>query len=288
MIFWEFSEQFRILNRTLIVWWRKPKCTRTCKYNKLVWAWTRDSNHLRLKNRCFTKELSRQLYCLCAQDNLGVKKVLAPRKTLKFAEYVFLPHKETFRRIRISGALKAKLGNHGEFLDQRYRTESDARMLMSDWGNWISIEMPMPDYLFSGISAFNHVFQHHIARITPSAAVDGGSVSISTASSMGLRAGCTPFYHQQFRRTRCIPCPPPAVRMCRLYPLQPSESVATLPPFGPIEGQKWFDRISSQWQSRKNRFAFISYGKIRFLPPCIWNIPFMSYSLGSMDVQGVP
>ncbi len=25
-----------------------------------------------------------------------------------------------------------------------------------------------------------------------------------------------------------------------------SESVATLPPFGPIEGQKWFDRISSQ------------------------------------------
>jgi hypothetical protein len=24
------------------------------------------------------------------------------------------------------------------------------------------------------------------------------------------------------------------------------ESVATLPPFGPIEGQKWFDRISSQ------------------------------------------
>jgi hypothetical protein len=26
----------------------------------------------------------------------------------------------------------------------------------------------------------------------------------------------------------------------------PEESVATLPPFGPIEGQKWFDRISSQ------------------------------------------
>jgi hypothetical protein len=25
-----------------------------------------------------------------------------------------------------------------------------------------------------------------------------------------------------------------------------SESVATLPPFGPIEGQKWFDQISSQ------------------------------------------
>jgi hypothetical protein len=25
-----------------------------------------------------------------------------------------------------------------------------------------------------------------------------------------------------------------------------TESGATLPPFGPIEGQKWFDRISSQ------------------------------------------
>jgi hypothetical protein len=26
----------------------------------------------------------------------------------------------------------------------------------------------------------------------------------------------------------------------------PPESVATLPPFSPIEGQKWFDQISSQ------------------------------------------
>ncbi len=28
-------------------------------------------------------------------------------------------------------------------------------------------------------------------------------------------------------------------------PIPTTESVATLPPFGPIEGQKWFDRISS-------------------------------------------
>ncbi len=27
---------------------------------------------------------------------------------------------------------------------------------------------------------------------------------------------------------------------------QPSESIATLPPFGPIEGHKWFVQISSQ------------------------------------------
>ncbi len=61
--------------------------------------------------------------------------------------------------------------------------------------------------------------------------------------------------------------------------LSTTESVAKLPPFGPIEGQKWFDQISSQWESQKIRFALIYFGKIRFLPPCIWNIPFMSYSL---------
>ncbi len=47
-----------------------------------------------------------------------------------------------------------------------------------------------------------------------------------------------------------------------------AESVATLPPFGPIGGQKWFDQISSQWESQKNRFALIYFGKIQFLPPC--------------------
>jgi hypothetical protein len=57
------------------------------------------------------------------------------------------------------------------------------------------------------------------------------------------------------------------------------ESIATLPPFGHIEGQKWFDQISSQWESQKNRFAFISFGKNQFLPPYFWNRPFMSYRL---------
>ncbi len=58
-------------------------------------------------------------------------------------------------------------------------------------------------------------------------------------------------------------------------PARSTESVATLPPFSPIEGQKWFDQISSQWESQKNRFALIYFGKIEFLPPCIWNLPFM-------------
>ncbi len=38
-------------------------------------------------------------------------------------------------------------------------------------------------------------------------------------------------------------------------------------------------QISSQWESHKNRFAFISSGKVQFLPPCIWDLPFMSYRL---------
>ncbi len=66
----------------------------------------------------------------------------------------------------------------------------------------------------------------------------------------------------------------------RFCDLRYTESVATPPPFGPIEGQKWFDQISSQWESQKNRFTLIYFGTIQFLPPCIWNITFMSYRLG--------
>ncbi len=64
------------------------------------------------------------------------------------------------------------------------------------------------------------------------------------------------------------------------FPLPPnhSESVATLPPFVPIEGQKWFFQISIQWESQKKRFVFIFFGKIQFLPACICR-PFMSYYL---------
>jgi hypothetical protein len=62
-----------------------------------------------------------------------------------------------------------------------------------------------------------------------------------------------------------------------------AESVATLPPFSPIEGQKWFDQISSQWESQKNRFSLIYFGKNQFLPPCIWNLPFMSAASGGHE-----
>ncbi len=43
--------------------------------------------------------------------------------------------------------------------------------------------------------------------------------------------------------------------------------------------------ISSQWESRKNRFAFVSFGKIQFLPPCIWDLPFMSYHLRRTELE---
>ncbi len=66
-----------------------------------------------------------------------------------------------------------------------------------------------------------------------------------------------------------------------------TESIATLPPFGPIEVQKWFDQISSQWESQKNQFAFIFSGKIQFLPPCTWNLPFMSYRHSSFSLAWI-
>ncbi len=47
-----------------------------------------------------------------------------------------------------------------------------------------------------------------------------------------------------------------------LYVATFTEFIATLPPFGPKEGHKWFFQISSQWESQKTRFAFISFGKI--------------------------
>ncbi len=50
------------------------------------------------------------------------------------------------------------------------------------------------------------------------------------------------------------------------------DTLATLPQFVPIEGPEWFSQISSQWEYLKNRFAFISFGKIKFLPPCFWDL----------------
>ncbi len=42
---------------------------------------------------------------------------------------------------------------------------------------------------------------------------------------------------------------------------------ATLLPFGPVKGHKWFFQIFSQWKSQKNRFTLISFGKTCFYLP---------------------
>ncbi len=55
----------------------------------------------------------------------------------------------------------------------------------------------------------------------------------------------------------CSPPPPPPHTHCTLcsYFSQIFYWVhSQVPPFGPIEGQKWFFQISSQWKSRKNLF----------------------------------
>ncbi len=80
------------------------------------------------------------------------------------------------------------------------------------------------------------------------------------------------FVHSAQRAQSCLFC----------LSIRSPESIATLTSFGPIEWHKWFFQISSQWESQKNRFAFISFGKIQFLPPCIWDLPFMSYRLCKM------
>ncbi len=43
--------------------------------------------------------------------------------------------------------------------------------------------------------------------------------------------------------------------------------------------RQWFFQIPSQWEPQKNRFSFVSFGKNPVLPPCIWDLPFMSYRL---------
>jgi hypothetical protein len=58
------------------------------------------------------------------------------------------------------------------------------------------------------------------------------------------------------------------------------EVEAALLPFGPIEGHLyWFFQLSSQWEFQKNRSAFISFGKVQFWPPCIWDHLFSSCRL---------
>jgi hypothetical protein len=61
--------------------------------------------------------------------------------------------------------------------------------------------------------------------------------------------------------TLCFGLVAPTIIFCGMY---------TPESFGPIEGDKWFDhydQISRQWESQKNQFASIYFGKIQFYLP---------------------
>ncbi len=60
-----------------------------------------------------------------------------------------------------------------------------------------------------------------------------------------------------------------------------------LPPFGPIEGHKWFFQISSQLESQKNWLAFISFGKTQFWPSWIWDTLLMTLVSGDLRCRVV-
>jgi hypothetical protein len=54
------------------------------------------------------------------------------------------------------------------------------------------------------------------------------------------------FFNFMYCIQHCFICRPPYIPLCLgMLGLNP-ESISTLPPFGPIEGQKWFDQISCQ------------------------------------------
>ncbi len=99
---------------------------------------------------------------------------------------------------------------------------------------------------------------------------NGATNFSSTCTSMAYKGAC--------------PSPPAALfkwcnqLLCNMLQRGSAESKATIPPLGPIERQKWFFQISSQWESRKSSFIH-HFRQNPVLPPCIWDLTFMSYRL---------
>ncbi len=60
---------------------------------------------------------------------------------------------------------------------------------------------------------------------------------------------------------------------CTLFPAKVGErdiAIATLPPFGPIEGNKWFDQIPSQWVPEKPVWIHLFRQNPVTTPPPLW------------------
>jgi hypothetical protein len=70
---------------------------------------------------------------------------------------------------------------------------------------------------------------------------DTGLQWVASNSALLLCSGISVTYPTDSTRGPCVNMSTVHNRI-----IQPTESVATLPPFSPIEGQKWFDQISSQ------------------------------------------
>jgi hypothetical protein len=134
----------------------------------------------------------------------------------------------------------------------RYRNKS-----ISNWERGVSYGTFWPKAKASFLKPINYAFLCFPAR----------SKGLHTCVWRSLDSERIDLQFDAYKRT---------IRLLYKEIRESTESVATLPPFSPIEGQKWFDQVTSQWESQKNRFALIYFGKIQFLPTCIWNLPFMS------------
>jgi hypothetical protein len=76
---------------------------------------------------------------------------------------------------------------------------ADARLKQLNVGRNIDAGL-----IFSGIPALHMLFQHSIARISPSAAIYGRAGCIFSRYLQFGRAGCIPFHSQQYGRAGCL------------------------------------------------------------------------------------
>jgi hypothetical protein len=88
----------------------------------------------------------------------------------------------------------------------------------------------MPESPLSGIRAIRHllmIFQHHITRITPSAAFYGRAGCITFHCQQFGNAGCIPFYHTISMDVQGVSLSTtPLVWTCRMYPF-PQQAIGT-------------------------------------------------------------
>ncbi len=150
------------------------------------------------------------------------------------------------------------------------------RPFLEAWSEFV------PSYFFAYFLADWSLLPNFFAYVAPSMIFEGClDAKPDRCRTSGVRYQlCHPSLHLE-THTSTLP-PIPSLRHPYLYftthpayihvlfhsdRIRNPESIAALPPFGPPEGHKLFAQISSQWESQKNQFAFISFGKIQFYLP---------------------